>query len=186
MGRVERLVVFWIVLVVVNETVKLMKPPMKCSCRLVVRGKHTESLSKSHLMHRVLHPLPSCFVHSDVSLRSVVLHGRPWTAGRKTGSDLVLPSDSRFSSTHFEITCATAGCLSITDTSKNGTFVNGIRLKPGVPSPLEHADIVTLVVPSVAAAARDPSLADRCVAFEVQLDAGQSSGSCSCAASAVF
>ena len=48
------------------------------------------------------------------------------------------------SKAHLRISANGSG-VTITDTSVNGTFINGARAKRDVPKPLHHGDIITLL-----------------------------------------
>jgi len=66
------------------------------------------------------------------------------TIGRRAGNDVVLSSDPFVSGRHAQIT-ASAGVVQITDLgSTNGTFVNGTRLQPNVPTTLSDGDQLTI------------------------------------------
>lgn len=113
-------------------------------------------------------PLPGCFTQADIAVDLAALPERQWVAGRvPMGTQLQLPADSRLSSQHFAVAATDAG-LAVIDKSTNGTFLNGRRLAKGRPEPVAHGDIITLVVPSASAAARDPTLRGAFVGFVLQ------------------
>ena len=39
------------------------------------------------------------------------------------------------------------GIVTVTDSSTNGTYLNGVRLAAGVPAPLQSGDVITLLQP---------------------------------------
>ena len=115
-----------------------------------------------------LEPLPGCYTVDSVLLSVDSSVAGRITAGRAAGCEIRLPSDGRLSSQHFYVTLgATPGALSVTDTSTNGTFLNGSRIPKGSPQPLAVGDVITAVVPSKAVAAKDASLAKCFVGFTV-------------------
>ena len=64
----------------------------------------------------------------------------PFSIGRGTESDWVLPDPDRtLSKRHCRITARGDGWL-ITDSSSNGTFLNGVTLEADLPYPLRHQD----------------------------------------------
>jgi hypothetical protein len=73
-----------------------------------------------------------CFRDADGALQVKTLSARPepLRIGRSEASDICLHWDARVSSVHAELACAAAEWLVIDDgMSKNGTFVNGERVR---------------------------------------------------------
>lgn len=67
-----------------------------------------------------------------------------YSIGRDTECDIVINDSSDvISRRHAVISVANNGKLTITDTSFNGTYVNGIRISPNVPVPVTRKDSVT-------------------------------------------
>ncbi len=58
--------------------------------------------------------------------RSISLEPLPFSIGRKTGMDLVIP-DSRVSRDHAQIVCENGEYFVVDQNSRHGTFVNGVR-----------------------------------------------------------
>lgn len=63
------------------------------------------------------------------------------TVGRGEGCNIVV-DDEMMSRRHAIIKIPTFGGMEIVDMSKNGTFVNGVRLRPNVPFPITRKDVV--------------------------------------------
>lgn len=63
------------------------------------------------------------------------------TIGRGDGADIFI-DDDMISRRHAILRIYTFGKMEIVDMGKNGTFVNGVRLKPNVPFPVKRKDVV--------------------------------------------
>lgn len=63
------------------------------------------------------------------------------TIGRGDGCTITI-NDEMISRRHAIIKISTLGKMEIVDMSKNGTFVNGIRLRPNVPFPITRKDVI--------------------------------------------
>ena len=63
------------------------------------------------------------------------------TIGRGEGCHIIV-DDEMMSRRHAIIKIPTFGGMEIVDMSKNGTFVNGVRLRPNVPFPVTRKDVV--------------------------------------------
>ena len=63
------------------------------------------------------------------------------TIGRGEGCNIYIDDES-MSRRHAIIKIPTFGGMEIVDMSKNGTFVNGVRLRPNVPFPVKRKDVV--------------------------------------------
>ena len=63
------------------------------------------------------------------------------TIGRGEGCHIYFDDES-MSRRHAIIKIPTFGGMEIVDMSKNGTFVNGVRLRPNVPFPVKRTDVV--------------------------------------------
>ncbi|MBQ8457281.1 MAG: FHA domain-containing protein [Prevotella sp.] len=63
------------------------------------------------------------------------------TIGRGEGCHIYI-DDELMSRRHAIIKIPTFGGMEIVDMSKNGTFVNGVRLRPNVPFPVKRTDVV--------------------------------------------
>jgi len=63
------------------------------------------------------------------------------TIGRGDGCGIFI-DDYRISRSHALLKIHTFGKMEIVDMGKNGTWVNGIRLRPGVPFPVKRKDVV--------------------------------------------
>lgn len=63
------------------------------------------------------------------------------TIGRGEGCDIQI-DDYRISRRHAILKVYTFGKMEIVDMGKNGTWVNGIKLRPGVPFPVKRKDVV--------------------------------------------
>ena len=63
------------------------------------------------------------------------------TIGRGEGCHINIDDES-MSRRHAIIKIPTFGGMEIVDMSKNGTFVNGVRLRPNVPFPVKRTDVV--------------------------------------------
>lgn len=63
------------------------------------------------------------------------------TIGRGEGCHIYM-DDELMSRRHAIIKIPTFGGMEIVDMSKNGTFVNGVRLRPNVPFPVKRTDVV--------------------------------------------
>ncbi len=63
------------------------------------------------------------------------------TVGRGEGCNIIV-EDEMMSRRHAIIKIPTFGGMEIVDMSKNGTFVNGVRLRPNVPFPITRKDVV--------------------------------------------
>lgn len=63
------------------------------------------------------------------------------TIGRGDGCTITI-DDEMMSRRHAIIKIPTFGKMEVVDMSKNGTFVNGVRLRPNVPFPVTRKDVV--------------------------------------------
>lgn len=63
------------------------------------------------------------------------------TIGRGDGADIFI-DDEMISRRHAILRIYTFGKMEIVDMGKNGTFVNGVKLKPNVPFPVKRKDVV--------------------------------------------
>ena len=63
------------------------------------------------------------------------------TIGRGDGANIII-DDEMISRRHAILTISTFGKMEIVDMGKNGTFVNGIKLRPNVPFPVTRKDVV--------------------------------------------
>ena len=63
------------------------------------------------------------------------------TIGRGDGADILI-DDEMISRRHALIRISTFGKMELVDMGKNGTFVNGVKLRPNVPFPIKRKDIV--------------------------------------------
>lgn len=61
--------------------------------------------------------------------------------GRGEGCNIVV-DDEMMSRSHAIIRIPTFGKMEVVDMSKNGTYVNGVRLRPNVPFPVTRKDVV--------------------------------------------
>lgn len=67
-----------------------------------------------------------------------------YSIGRDTECDIIINDNSDvISRRHAVISVADNGKLTLTDTSFNGTYVNGIRISPNVPVPVTRKDSIT-------------------------------------------
>ena len=64
------------------------------------------------------------------------------TIGRGDGCQIFI-DDDLISRRHAILKISTFGKMEIVDMGKNGTFVNGIRLRPNVPVPVKRKDIIS-------------------------------------------
>ncbi|MBR1394431.1 MAG: FHA domain-containing protein [Prevotella sp.] len=64
------------------------------------------------------------------------------TIGRGDGCQIFI-DDDMISRRHAILKISTFGKMEIVDMGKNGTFVNGIRLRPNVPVPVKRKDVVS-------------------------------------------
>ncbi len=64
------------------------------------------------------------------------------TIGRGDGCQIFI-DDDLISRRHAILKISTFGKMEIVDMGKNGTFVNGIRLRPNVPVPVKRKDVVS-------------------------------------------
>ncbi len=71
-------------------------------------------------------PSPVLLYVEGAEQRNIVLEHLPFSIGRKTGKDLVIP-DSRVSRDHAHILCEGGEYYIVDQNSRHGTFVNGIR-----------------------------------------------------------
>ena len=71
--------------------------------------------------------------------------GRPVTLGRSSAMSIVL-GDHRCSSRHLSIVLGEDDAVYITDTSTNGTFLNGAKLEKHRPTCLKDGDCISPVV----------------------------------------
>lgn len=69
---------------------------------------------------------PTLLYVQGAEQRTIVLERLPFTIGRKTDKDLVIP-DSRVSRDHAHIICEGGACYLVDQNSRHGTFVNGVR-----------------------------------------------------------
>lgn len=63
------------------------------------------------------------------------------TIGRGEGCDILI-DDYRISRRHAVLKVYTFGKMEIVDMGQNGTWVNGVKLRPGVPFPVKRKDVV--------------------------------------------
>lgn len=63
------------------------------------------------------------------------------TIGRGDGCDILI-DDYRISRRHAILKVYTFGKMEIVDIGQNGTWVNGVKLKPGVPFPVKRSDVI--------------------------------------------
>ncbi len=63
------------------------------------------------------------------------------TIGRGDGVDIFI-DDEMISRRHALLRIHASGKMEIVDMGKNGTFVNGVKLKPNVPFPVKRKDVV--------------------------------------------
>lgn len=63
------------------------------------------------------------------------------TIGRGEGANIII-DDDRVSRRHAILKIYNSGKIEIVDLSKNGTFVNGVKLKQNVPCPVRRKDVV--------------------------------------------
>lgn len=63
------------------------------------------------------------------------------TIGRGDGADIFI-DDEMISRRHAILRIYTFGKMELVDMGKNGTYVNGVKLKPNVPFPVKRKDVV--------------------------------------------
>ena len=63
------------------------------------------------------------------------------TIGRGDGCDILI-DDYRISRRHAVLKVYTFGKMEIVDIGQNGTWVNGVKLRPGVPFPVKRSDVI--------------------------------------------
>lgn len=63
------------------------------------------------------------------------------TIGRGDGCDILI-DDYRISRRHAVLKVYTFGKMEIVDMGQNGTWVNGVKLRPGVPFPVKRSDVI--------------------------------------------
>lgn len=63
------------------------------------------------------------------------------TIGRGDGANIII-DDEMISRRHAILKISTFGKMEIVDMGKNGTFVNGIKLRPNVPFPVTRKDVI--------------------------------------------
>ncbi len=63
------------------------------------------------------------------------------TIGRGDGCDILI-DDYRISRRHAILKLYTFGKMEIVDIGQNGTWVNGVKLRPGVPFPVKRSDVI--------------------------------------------
>lgn len=64
--------------------------------------------------------------------------------GREQGCDIVInDSTDVISRRHAILNISSSGKITIVDQSRNGTYVNGIRISPNVPVPVSRKDIIS-------------------------------------------
>ena len=63
------------------------------------------------------------------------------TIGRGDGCDILI-DDYRISRRHAVLKVYTFGKMEIVDMGQNGTWVNGVKLKSGVPFPVKRSDVI--------------------------------------------
>jgi len=63
------------------------------------------------------------------------------TIGRGEGCDILI-DDYRISRRHAVLKVYTFGKMEIVDMGQNGTWVNGVKLRPGVPFPVKRKDVI--------------------------------------------
>ena len=69
---------------------------------------------------------------------------KQYSIGRENGCDIIIPDDKDIvSRRHAVLTVSPWGKMTIVDQSKNGTYVNGIRITPGESVPVTRKDIVS-------------------------------------------
>src|SRR5919201_6537080 len=92
--------------------------------------------------------VPSLFVTHGSEQRRVAIDHFPFTVGRRSGKDLVLP-DARVSRDHAHIEKDETAFYLVDEGSKHGTFVNDARVLRHQLSPNDRivfgADIMTVV-----------------------------------------
>jgi len=69
---------------------------------------------------------PTLLYVEGAEQRNIMLEHVPFSIGRKTGMDLVIP-DSRVSRDHAQIICENGEYYIVDQNSRHGTFVNGVR-----------------------------------------------------------
>jgi serine/threonine-protein kinase len=101
----------------------------------------------------------------EVVLRLITSDGREFpvyrgrvTIGRDTGNDIVIPVQ-QVSRRHARIQCSQTGCRVMDMGSTNGTSVNGVRIVPRQPNPLQPGDV--LDIGPVTLLATRPSASDQ-------------------------
>ncbi len=75
--------------------------------------------------------------------REYPLYGGMTTLGRETSNDIVLPV-RQVSRHHAQIHCLPSGCTVMDLRSTNGTFVNGVSLRPRTQQPLQVGDVLRI------------------------------------------
>ena len=69
---------------------------------------------------------------------------KSYSIGRDTACDIVLTDNTDvISRRHAVLTVTSAGKMTITDQSTNGTYVNGIKITPNTPVPVTRKDTVS-------------------------------------------
>lgn len=69
---------------------------------------------------------------------------KTYTIGRDLGCDIVINDNTDVvSRRHAVLNVGSAGKMTITDLSSNGTYVNGIKIAPNVPFPVSRKDTVS-------------------------------------------
>ena len=63
------------------------------------------------------------------------------TIGRGDGANIIIDNEM-ISRRHAILKISTFGKMEIVDMGRNGTFVNGIKLRPNVPFPVTRKDVV--------------------------------------------
>lgn len=101
----------------------------------------------SALRHAQLELQPMNPRHAALTLSVMKLKQTPFRFGRSPACEVCLEHDHRISSVHATLAADESGCVSIQDTSTNGTFVNGERLPRNSHRHLSNLDSFQLVIP---------------------------------------
>lgn len=68
---------------------------------------------------------------------------KSYTIGREETCSIVIPDSSQMVSRLHATLNVDGGKMTITDSSSNGTYINGIRISSGIPVPVTRKDVVT-------------------------------------------
>ncbi len=68
---------------------------------------------------------------------------KSYTIGREETCSIVIPDSSQMVSRLHATLNVDGGKMTITDSSSNGTYINGIRISSGMPVPVTRKDVVT-------------------------------------------